>query len=740
MGSSALTLTRYPYIASEVFSSNMTDVSTMILQHKEEFLYPNWDIVLGAPVGEPEPAATLKPQALGAVEEYESSEVYEPSRPKKTMSALKKGPGHAILAAYWVKVNLMLLEHHPKEFMDAIKGIPNFVERIVSHFEWPTLTDFVFRLIQTDETHPEANMVEWLSEKDLITYTVGLLSPYVSQELNSAASEFLKSVISLSAPSPSSLSQFSDGLGGGTFGVANIGISNLLVRELASEEHVRKMVAFMFDYKDAPSREENTRFGVRQNVDFGLEPLPEMNSSEESAVEDGDDDDDDAMTLQMNLRKRSMSVARTVGDHRDSMVTVRPDSGFRRVSMARPMLSVQAQNSAFISCAGVFIELIRKNNSDYFEQHLFHTLRNYLQMRQHEMAGSAKGLSMNDRYEMTLEDLQFDDNTDISAMEQALSEVSEKLGIVHLVSVLQILTERIPDMQTIMGSLPPGTSLVSTTVGVIEPFTQIRYCVSELYAELLHCSNMALMNREPGTGPQYTHMGTLRGGIKGIEVLASALQGEDAVMDGPEEQSYSEQELEESNRPPPAVNIPEVHTEPAEDDEEDPGPSPEAAEKGGEPPRPERQDSLGVSKASDEDDDDAKSIASALSSLSLADLIQQFASGPPSLSSDKEEPRVLGDYLKRQFLEHGVIPMLLDLFLKYPWNNFLHNVVYDIVQQLFNGDMQTGANRELAVSVFEQGSLIEKLLEGMRRNAEASCVFANQKKSASCASWLYGPP
>ena len=90
-------------------------------------------------------------------------------------------------------------------------------------------------------------MVEWLSEKDLITYTVGLLSPYVSQELNSAASEFLKSVISLSAPSPSSLSQFSDGLGGGTFGVANIGISNLLVRELASEEHVRKMVAFMFE-------------------------------------------------------------------------------------------------------------------------------------------------------------------------------------------------------------------------------------------------------------------------------------------------------------------------------------------------------------------------------------------------------------------------------------------------------------------------------------------------------------
>ncbi|WFD35042.1 hypothetical protein MCUN1_001888 [Malassezia cuniculi] len=703
---------KYPYIASEVLSSNMSGVSDMILQRKEEFLYPYWDAILEAPVGDPEPAATLKPQTVGMANKKPQPTEDETGRPTVAMSALKKGPGHAILASYWVKVNAMLLEQHPKELLEAIKGMPNFVERIVAHFESPTLVDFVFRLIQTDETHPEANMVEWLSENDLIPHVVGLLSPYVSQDFNYAASEFLKSVISLSAPSPTSLSQFAaDGIGGGAYGMPSIGISNLLVRELASEENVRKMVAFMLDYKEAPSREENSRSFTRQRADFGLKPLSEMDSSEESAVED---DEDDALTLQMNLRKRSMSVARTVAEHRDSMATVRPDFGLRRTSMARPVLSQQAQNSAFISCAGVFIELIRKNNSDYFEQHLFHTLRNYLQMRQHELSDSAKGINMQDRY-MTLEDLHFDDSVDIGVMEQALAEVSEKMGIVHLGSLLQILAERIPDMQAMMSSLPAGTPLVSTTVGVIEPLTQIRYCISELYAELLHCSNMALMNREPGTGPQYSPMGTLQGGIKGIEALASALQGEDAVIAEPDEYCGQTQEWQGTHS---SEHIPEIHTECDEAEEH------VAAEEEAQEPARDRQNSLGVHSSSSlnegEEDDDAKSIASALSSLSLADLIQQFASGPSSLSSENEEPRVLGDYLKRQLLQHRVIPLLLELFLKYPWNNFLHNVVYDIVQQLFNGDMQKGANRELTVSVFEQAHLIETIIEGARRNKESS--------------------
>ena len=62
---------------------------------------------------------------------------------------------------------------------------------------------------------------------------------------------------------------------------------------------------------------------------------------------------------------------------------------------------------------------------------------------------------------------------------------------------------------------------------------------------------------------------------------------------------------------------------------------------------------------------------------------------------------------------------LQTLFFEYPWNNFLHNVVYDILQQFFNGRMDTGLNRRLAIAVFESGKLTDRIVAGHRAN-EAS--------------------
>ena len=41
-----------------------------------------------------------------------------------------------------------------------------------------------------------------------------------------------------------------------------------------------------------------------------------------------------------------------------------------------------------------------------------------------------------------------------------------------------------------------------------------------------------------------------------------------------------------------------------------------------------------------------------------------------------------------------------DFFFRFPWNNFLHNVVYDVVQQVFNGTLDRGYNRTLAFDLF----------------------------------------
>jgi SIT4-associating protein SAP185/190 len=67
---------------------------------------------------------------------------------------------------------------------------------------------------------------------------------------------------------------------------------------------------------------------------------------------------------------------------------------------------------------------------------------------------------------------------------------------------------------------------------------------------------------------------------------------------------------------------------------------------------------------------------------------------------------VVGDLLKSQFVTHDVVPTILSFFFRYPWNNFLHNVVYDIIQQVFNGPMDRGYNPMLAISLFDDAANI----------------------------------
>lgn len=96
-----------------------------------------------------------------------------------------------------------------------------------------------------------------------------------------------------------------------------------------------------------------------------------------------------------------------------------------------------------------------------------------------------------------------------------------------------------------------------------------------------------------------------------------------------------------------------------------------------------------------------------------SDTLSITSTSSSQIPSEPFEP-VIGDYLKMQFMNHHVISTILELFFRFPWNNFLHNVVYDVVQQVFNGPMDRGYNRVLAIDVFAQGKLCEKIVAGQK--------------------------
>lgn len=95
------------------------------------------------------------------------------------------------------------------------------------------------------------------------------------------------------------------------------------------------------------------------------------------------------------------------------------------------------------------------------------------------------------------------------------------------------------------------------------------------------------------------------------------------------------------------------------------------------------------------------------------------AEGQSELQDLSQLQPVVGDFLKMQFVEYGVVPTILSFFFKYPWNNFLHNVVYDIVQQVFNGPMDRGFNPTLAISLFEAADITTQIINGQNASEES---------------------
>lgn len=82
--------------------------------------------------------------------------------------------------------------------------------------------------------------------------------------------------------------------------------------------------------------------------------------------------------------------------------------------------------SSVIHSISVIIELIRKNNSDYFEPYLFHTLRNRLIQVQQQLQGA--------------EDAR-------ETLEATMKEMVDRMGVVNLGPLLDIMCERLPDFQ-----------------------------------------------------------------------------------------------------------------------------------------------------------------------------------------------------------------------------------------------------------------------------------------------------
>lgn len=554
-----------------------------------------------------------------------------------------------------------------------IRSQPNVISRLVSHIESSSVQDVLLRLVALEE-QGATGAAQWLASQGLCTKLLNRLSPYEDPSTQATACDLIKSIVALSALTPFNPQggnvagqdgqQNDSPNAGDTNGDAGNDMApssqrdNVLARELVGAGCMAILQAFIFS---------------------DIAPGNEFLESEPKQVDD-----------------ESLQSAYSF-DPTDTP----------------PLPSVASITSSMTHSITVVIELIRKNNSDYSEPHLFHTLRNRL------LNAQTKRVAEQGRPDVSPESASEEQSReDADFLEKVMEQESRAMGIVHLGTMLEIFVANVPKLQERLRN--PLSLALSRSPLFPDPLTVERFRIIELYAELLHCSSMSILNRVPGLGPVYSGAGLLTGGLAGLEALGVALE-KDSFNEDTEERGNDATDAAEGGQP--AASETEATLQPEATPATSSSSSNEApttGEPAPAPPAPSQADAdrlrsvmiqdprvralAGQSAPATSDVGSASHVAMA----SVASEADVSAPAPSTLS--------VGSSLKQAYVEYHVLPTVIDLFFAHPENNFLHNVVYDIVQQLLNGRLQPGFNRELVLVLFKEARLAERILDAQRMN------------------------
>ncbi|KAJ7137920.1 SIT4 phosphatase-associated protein-domain-containing protein [Mycena epipterygia] len=581
-----------------------------------------------------------------------------------------------VMASHFAKINAVFLSKKPAEMLAFIRAQPSIVERLLRHIETPSFVDLLVRIIQLDEQPGGAGVLEWLSAENLMTRLLALLAPTHTTDVHTVVAELIKGIISMATPAP----------GAGLAELHTGPASNRFARELARADSVATLAEYILH-------------------DFGF-PQEE--------------------------------------DHSDGNGDTLPN----RASCT----------SSVVHSIAIIIELIRKNNSDYFEPYLFHTLRNRLIQVQQQLHSTT-----------------LDEDGGRETLERALAEMVERMGVVHLGSVLEILCARLDVFQRYLRTPRSFNGPLRTTVGDITPLTFERYRICELFAELLHCSNMALLNRPPEFNHLYDAEGRLQGGLSALEELArvialnpseerdrdapmrsqdeiapsrelpvtNSMHSDSSLLDSDEDMSSDDEpgssdddsvtmeELAMDEDPSstsfPISAPPQPHSTPPPASASDPPPSPPLQEPPHlvpSSPNPAALPSPSEIALAQRDVATLKSPESELPASTSTTSLRSHSSKRNSRRNVLPSPGAplpVGEMLKRRFVDLNIASTLLDLFFEFPWNNFLHSSVYDLIHQILTGNVDGGLGRELAVALFRDARLMHRIVEGQRMN-DAECA------------------
>lgn len=610
-------------------------------------------------------------------------------------------PLDPLQASYFTKVNESLFDKKTEEMLDLLKSFEGAIADILRHVDCPMIMDLLLKIISLERTESGQGVVEWLYTQNVMPTLLSFLGPEHSWATQTSAADFIKAIITVSA-NASQNEQTCIG-------------PNELTRQLVSRPCVEQLIQYMLGGGNPLTcgvgiiieviRKNNSDYDP-EGVDANAPPSCRDPIYLGTLLRLFADHVPDFMSLIMNSTAQKERLSSTFGDKIEPL-------GFDRFKTCELMAEL-------LHCSNM--GLLNEVGSEQFiaardaqRQRLREEGRLIPARGVDETPSSTEDLTMRTSQSSPAEERRKLEVMNISADDDGFEEVSHDTSD----DVLELPDAPAPTQAPTFSMLEKDDADF-----VDEPLSSPRLNFKDLDAEKRAESPPAFEDPDLVVAPlSPTKKAAQTGASKDQQSPPKPVTDEKEPQTSDKSKEISTAELpalstessvpkaldaadtlspHPGDTPAPLFSSATAKGDEAKDKTEqtsEPSPSPPKAEAA--------EDSPAGANANETTGEISIIIAPASDSAT-----------PAEGASTAPRP-VVGDYLKMQFVRQEVVPTILRFFFKYPWNNFLHNVVYDIVQQVFNGPMDRGFNPTLAISLFEAADITNQIINGQLASEES---------------------
>ncbi|KAI0376239.1 SAPS-domain-containing protein [Hypomontagnella monticulosa] len=617
-------------------------------------------------------------------------------------------PLDPLQASYFTKVNEALFDKKTEEMLDLLKSLDDAIPNMLRHVDCPMIMDLLLKIISLERTETGQGIVEWLYTRDVMPTLLSFLGPEHNYATQTSAGDFIKAIITVSA----NASQNEQ---------ACIG-PNELTRQLVSKPCVERLIGYMLGGGNALTVGVGIVIEVirKNNSDYDPDVGPDSSAlpSSRDPIYLGTllrlfaDHVPDFMSLILNAPAQKQRLDSTFGEKIEPL-------GFDRFKTCELMAELlHCSNMALLNEVGS-------------EQVIALRDEERQRLRAEGRLAANRGEEVQSSEDLTMR------------MHHSSPDEGRRLGITNAsdddgfeeVNPMGEMTEDtshefVKAEDEILPSGPASSFLDREDDDFVEePLSSPRLNVQDGKVHEQQFENPELVvaplsPNKPATMQSLTEGGTPTVNAEPRETLLSTIEvhhteGIDRKTEG--------------DGLPRSVNI--EPTQPSDtpedqatrvDETSEKVPGPTAQVETDLPLELVQKSPKDVSLEGDTSVNDDKPTQTPKNVVVAPDtqptnVPVRSASQPELTPSGTTEPLspVVGDFLKMQFVEYQVVPTILSFFFTYPWNNFLHNVVYDIVQQVFNGPMDRGYNPTLAISLFEAADITNAIINGQTSSEQS---------------------